>query len=560
VIRQEPQRQIVGLMAYRVVVITTLLISTFIIELIFHPAVPLRPFYQLGGVTYLLSLAYAQLYRRLRENPVFVPVQLAGDLLVVTGLVYVTGGPASPFSFLYLILIITASILLFRRGGVLIASGAWLLYAVLVEATYFQILPLYPRGDFEGADLSERRILYLLFAHLFSFLTVAYLTSHVSEMLRKAGEKLVAKENDLAELRAFNEDIIDSVNSGLITTGLDGRITFSNRAASQISGYPAGELSGRHVADLLGTGIAFLSEVRTALEQANRFRFEKEFTARDGASLFLGFTASILRNKEGVPLGFIFIFQDLTEIRVLEEEVNLKKRMAALGEMAAGMAHELRNPLASISGSVQVLKRDLPAGSESGQLMEIILKESRRLDQTIRDFLLFAKPGRFTPERVDLSELLSDSLKLLRNSDEFKPTHALKTVFHPESIPVVVDANRMRQVFWNLAKNALKAMPSGGTLTVKALGEMDGQVLVSFSDEGVGMGETEVARNFQPFHGSFQSGTGLGLAIVYRIVQEHQGRIRIKSRHGAGTEVQILLPKTQMESRRVLQGETWTGF
>jgi two-component system, NtrC family, sensor histidine kinase PilS len=558
--RQEPQRQIVGLMAYRVVVITTLLLSTFIIELIFQPAVPLRPFYQLGGLTYLLSLAYALAHRRMKDNPVFVPLQLAGDVLVVTGLVYVTGGPVSPFSFLYLILIITASILLFRRGGILIALGAWLLYAILVEATYFQILPLYPHGDFQGADLSERRILYLLFAHLFSFLTVAYLTSHVSEMLRNAGEKLAAQENDLAELRIFNEDIIDSMNSGLITTGLDGRITFSNRAASQITGYPEPDLSRRHVSELLGTGEAFLPEVRSALEQANRFRFEKEFTARGGAGLFLGFTASILRNKEGVPVGFIFIFQDLTEIRVLEEEVALKKRMAALGEMAAGMAHELRNPLASISGSVQVLRRDLPAGSEQSELMGIILQESRRLDQTIRDFLLFAKPGRFTPEEVDLSEILSDSLKLLRNSEEFRPNHSLKTSFHPESIPVVVDANRMRQVFWNLAKNALKAMPGGGTLTVKALGEMDGQVLVSFSDEGIGMGETEVAKNFQPFHGSFQSGTGLGLAIVYRIVQEHRGRIRIKSRRGAGTEVQILLPKTQADSRRVLQGESWIGY
>jgi len=560
VARQEPQRQIVGLMTYRVVVITTLLISTFIIELIFHPAVPLRPFYLLGGVTYLLSLLYALVHQRMKESPFFVPLQLAGDLLVVTGLVYVTGGPESPFSFLYLILIITASILLFRRGGMLIASGAWVLYAVLVEATCFRILPLYPRGDFEGADLSERRILYLLFSHLFSFLTVAYLTSHVSEMLRKAGEKLVARENDLEELRAFNEDIIGSMNSGLITTDLTGRITFTNRAACEITGHPAGELAGRPVAEVLGASDSFLNEVHTALERANRFRFEKEFSGRGGACLFLGFTASILRNKEGMPLGFIFIFQDLTEIRVLEEEVGLKKRMAALGEMAAGMAHELRNPLASISGSVQVLKRDLPAGSEQIELMEIILKESRRLDQTIRDFLLFAKPGRFTPECVDLPGILSDSLKLLRNSEEFRPTHQLKTVFHPENIPVVVDSSRMRQVFWNLAKNALKAMPEGGTLTVKALGEVDGQVLVSFSDEGIGMGDTEVARNFQPFHGSFRDGTGLGLAIVYRIIQEHQGRIRVKSRHGAGTEVQILLPKTQAESRRVLQGETWTGY
>ena len=255
-----------------------------------------------------------------------------------------------------------------------------------------------------------------------------------------------------------------------------------------------------------------------------------------------------------MPLGFIYIFQDLTEIRVLEEEVGLKKRMAALGEMAAGMAHELRNPLASISGSVQVLRRDLPGGSEQAELMDIILKESRRLDQTIRDFLLFAKPGPFTPEIVDLTEILTGSLKLLKNSEEFRPTHQLRTQFHPEQIPVAVDPNRMRQVFWNLAKNALKAMPEGGTLTVKALGEMDGQVLVSFADEGFGMAEAEVGRNFQPFHGSFRNGTGLGLAIVYRIVQEHQGRIRVKSRRGTGTEVQILLPKALAAARPAVEG------
>jgi two-component system sensor histidine kinase PilS (NtrC family) len=241
------------------------------------------------------------------------------------------------------------------------------------------------------------RVLYLLFSHLFSFLTVAYLTSHVSELLRKTGQSLVEKENDLEELRAFNEDIITSINSGLITTSLEGRITFTNRAASEITGYPATDLGGMDLEGLLGAGAGFLADVRRVLESANRYRFEREFTSRTGSALFLGFTASILRNKEGVPLGFIFIFQDLTDIRALEEEVGLKKRMAALGEMAAGMAHELRNPLASIYGSVQFLRRDLPEGSSQAELMEIILKESRRLDQTIRDFLLFAKPGPFTP-------------------------------------------------------------------------------------------------------------------------------------------------------------------
>ncbi|HEV8376307.1 MAG TPA: ATP-binding protein, partial [Candidatus Polarisedimenticolia bacterium] len=410
-----------------------------------------------------------------------------------------------------------------------------------------------------GTDLTEHRVLYLLFSHLFSFLTVAYLSSHVSELLRSTGESLEEKENDLAELRAFNEDILTSINSGLITTSLEGRITFTNRAASEITHYPADQIIGMDLEGLLGAGEGFLADVRRALDRANRYRFEREFTSREGGTLFLGFTASILRNKEGVPLGFIFIFQDLTDIRVLEEEVGLKKRMAALGEMAAGMAHELRNPLASISGSVQFLSRDLPEGSSQAELMEIILKESRRLDHTIRDFLLFAKPGPFTPEQVDLAALLADSLKLLRNSDEFGEAHRVKTQFHPEHIPVVVDANRMRQVFWNLSKNALKAMPEGGSLTVKALGEMDGQVLVSFADEGMGMPDSEVDRNFQPFHGSFRQGTGLGLAIVYRIVQEHKGRIRVKSRRGAGTEFQILLPKAQSEPRQASQGETWTA-
>src|SRR4030095_4702052 len=222
-----------------------------------------------------------------------------------TGLVYATGGPESPLSFLYLVVIITASILLFRRGGFFMAIGAWLLYALLLESIYFQVLPVFPRGGLTGTDLTVHRVLYLLFSHLFSFLTVAYLTSHVSELLRKTGQSLVEKEKDFEELRAFNEDIITSINSGLITTSLEGRITFTNRAASEITGYPASDLRGMDLEGLRGAGEGFRADVRRVLESANRYRFEREFASRTGSSLFLGFTASILRNKEGVPLGFI---------------------------------------------------------------------------------------------------------------------------------------------------------------------------------------------------------------------------------------------------------------
>jgi two-component system sensor histidine kinase PilS (NtrC family) len=242
----------------------------------------------------------------------------------------------------------------------------------------------------------------------------------------------------------------------------------------------------------------------------------------------------------------IFIFQDLTEIRVLEEEVALKKRMAALGEMAAGVAHELRNPLASLSGSVQVLQRDLQPRGEAGALMEIVVKETKRLDGIIRDFLLFAKPGRFHALQVDIVPILAETLSLLEHSDERRPDHRIVTDLGSGPVPAYVDANRMKQVFWNLAKNALKAMPQGGTLAARARRGPDG-AQVTFADSGVGMNEEEVAKSFQPFHSTFVGGSGLGLSIVYRIVHEHGGRIQVQSRKGTGTIVTLALPASAPE-------------
>jgi two-component system sensor histidine kinase PilS (NtrC family) len=366
------------------------------------------------------------------------------------------------------------------------------------------------------------------------------------------------RRDDLAQLRDYNDNVIDSMNSGLLTTDPEGRIIFANRGAVEITGLPAVELARKSIAEVLAQERPFLWRIRSALEKEARCRFEIDHTDSRGRQLFLGFTVSVLKDRHGAPLGLIFIFQDLTEIRALEEEVALKKRMAALGEMAAGVAHELRNPLASISGSVQVLKRDLKPQGEAADLMDIVIKESKRLDQIIRDFLLFAKPGRFQPEAADLGDLLRETLGLLENSEERRPHHTVATELRPASIPVVVDVNRMKQVFWNLAKNALKAMPDGGTLTVKAAAGADGQVVVTFADTGIGMSEKDIGANFQPFHGSFASGTGLGLAIVYRIIEEHGGRIKIRSRRGAGTEVALHLRGRAAPEPRV-EEKLWTA-
>jgi len=262
-----------------------------------------------------------------------------------------------------------------------------------------------------------------------------------------------------------------------------------------------------------------------------------------GAPITLGLASSILKDQRGAPTGFIFAFQDLTDIKALEEEVRVKDRMAVLGSVAAGMAHEIRNPLASMSGSVQFLRKSLRPVGQDAEMFDIVVREGKRLDRIIQDFLLFARPGRFKPETADLVPILRESLMLLRNSDEFQPAHHVEVDLPEEGVAARVDVNLIRQVFWNLAKNALKAMPSGGRLRVSASRAGNGAAAVSFADEGVGMTKEEIEAAFQPFRGSFRGGAGLGLAIVFRIVQEHQGRIRVRSRPGEGACFTIELPE-----------------
>ncbi len=535
----ETERQLRWLMILRVVTVTALLISAFGIELLLRPGETLRPLFLLTAVAYGMVLLYAALDRWLAGRPSFVHLQLFGDALSLTAFVQITGGLDSPMSFLYVLPVAVASLMLYRRGGLLFAGICWILYAALVVFR----APWFPFAAAAPVAAEPGRAGYFLVAHLVAFVAVALLASYLAERLRSQGDELAERRGAVARLQALNENIIESINSGLVTTDLEGRVNFMNRGAAEITGFEAAAVLGRPVDDWIGTGPGFLGAIRTRLIEKRRHRFERWFETPAGRHLFLGFAASNLHDRAGNPLGYIFIFQDLTEIQALEQEVRLKERMAALGEMAAGMAHELRNPLAAISGAVQYLKGSLEPEGETLDLMDIILRESQRLDRTIGDFLTFAKPGTFAPERCDLVRILEDQLKLLRRSREFRPGHRIETRWNGSEVRCDADPDRMKQIFWNLATNALKAMPSGGTLTLDLLAkEEERQVEIVFQDEGVGMDEKEVDSYFQPFHGRFEEGTGLGAAIVYRLVQEHGGRITLDSRPGGGTTVRIRIP------------------
>ena len=542
--RTELGRQLRWLMTLRVVIVTTLLICAFAIELLLQPADTLRPLFMLAATAYGVVLLYAALDRWLHGTKLFAFVQLVGDAAMITLFVGITGGLESPLSFLYLLPISAGSLLLYRPGGLALAGIAWGLYTALVCGAG-RFIPLV-RGGAVSFEHDPGRVSYFVVAHLVAMFAFALLSAYLSERLRVQGHELAERSGAVARLKALNENIIESMSSGLITTNLAGQVNFVNRGGMEILGRAAAEMEGHSIEELFQLELGALQELRRQLLGQRRYRFERYHQTGDGRRIFLGIAVSNLHDKLGRPLGYLFVFQDLTEIHALELEMRLKERMVALGQMAAGMAHELRNPLAAMSGAVQYLKGTLHAGGETLELMDIILRESHRLDQAIRDFLTFARPGEFAPEQADLVKLLEDSVKLLRKSQEFHAGHRIVTRFAAPRVLGEVDPNRLRQVFWNLATNALKAMPQGGELTL-SLELLDGgrAVEIGFRDEGCGMDEAQRERYFQPFASSFSEGTGLGAAIVYRLVAEHGGRILLDSEPGRGTSVRILLPRSQ---------------
>ena len=527
------------LMAIRVIVVTTLLLVTLIIQYTVTEILPINYLYVVAGLTYVLTLIYVAIGRVIRSREMNLLIQIFGDLLVETLLVYFTGGLDSPFSFLYLVSIITASMLLYRRGGLLAASGAVILYGGLADLMYYNVLALPEQTWFIPTEWTSSRLYFNMATNFAGFYATALLTSLVSEKLQRTFQELDVNRQSLAELRALNQNVIESIPSGLITISTYGSASFINPAGCQILQMQPHDVLGRHITELAFFTVEEWSEVRDALTRGVLVRREKEIDVPAGRRT-IGFALTPLQTLDGKASGFTLIFQDLTEMKKLEGEVRLKDRMAAVGELSAGIAHEIRNPLAAIAGSVQVLKNSKALTPQEERLMSIVLKESERLNKTIADFLRFVRPQEKRSIEFDVAASLNETLDLLANSPELQK-HELRREIDPPSFHLVGDADQIRQVFWNLVRNAVQAMPEGGMLTVRTELEHDAYRIV-FADSGRGMSRAELQHLFQPFRTTFPSGTGLGMAICYRIVQEHGGTIEVQSWKGGGTAVTVVLP------------------
>jgi two-component system sensor histidine kinase PilS (NtrC family) len=530
-------------MVLRVVVVTALLGSAVVAEVLAQPREPGEPLYRLIALTYLLTLLYAlawpftAAYRR-----ALAYVQVLGDLLIVTGIVHSTGGIESSFSFLYLISIISASIILYGRGGLLAASVASVLYAALVTGLYVGAIPPSPELRRPAAFLPAQVVAYTIFLNIFAFYTVAFLTSYLSEGLRLAGRKLEEASDSLADLEVFNQNIIDSITSGLMTTDPEGRVNFFNEAAANILAVDPKQAIGQPVRMLLDEKEDFLDQLQSKLAGRRFLRMEGAYLNRRGEEIYLGMSVSHLLFEGEKRSGLLFVFQDLTEIKRLEREVRLKENLATMGEMAAGMAHEIRNPLASISGSVQVLAEAEGLSEEEKRLMDIIVRESERLSGTLTEFLAYARPPRFEPDQIDLRQVVEETATLLGHSSEVLPEHEIALRLPETPVMLFADPNQMKQITWNLARNALQAMPEGGRLEMALTRNGAGGVVMTFRDQGIGISGGEVHKVFEPFSGSFKRGSGLGLAIVYRIVKDYNGTIQVDSVAQKGTVISVHFP------------------
>lgn len=465
--------------------------------------------------TYFVSLGFAVL---LRDRRWLVPIafgEVAVDVGIAAVVVSLTGYGDSIFVFLFLLAIVNGGILLYRTGAIWGAALAFVAY-----------VPLFGAGP---AYTGSRDQLVELFLHAGAFAATAVLSSYLADQLRRTGERLEESEGDLATITALHESIVQSLGSGLLTVDPDGLVTFLNRAGEEITGIPLDGVRGRPAV------LHFPSFERSS------GRTELEFVNARGERLRLGYTRFLLTARDGREIGTAVIFQDLTAVRAMEIEVQRSQRLADIGRVAAGLAHELRNPLASMAGSIELLRSATGLRQCDARLMDIVVREAARLEELVAAFLAFSRPAPPRRAEVDLAPVVGEALDVFRHDPAAAGVRVERGL-----TPTMAwcDPDQLRQVLWNLLRNAADAVSGPdrtGTVRVRCQADGD-RALLAVEDDGRGIEPSDLKHIFTPFFTTRDRGTGLGLPTVQRIVDAHGGTVSVDSVPGRGTTFTVRLP------------------
>jgi two-component system sensor histidine kinase PilS (NtrC family) len=541
-------RRLVALMAARL----ALALLSLLIALAVDTSVDLgiedwRGLYGTVAMAFVATALYGVALPRVRRRRRFAAMNVVTDIGIVSALVHFSGNADTVFAFLYLLVAVYGA-LLFERGGALAVAGlASLAYgAVLVAGRWLGPVP-----D-SAAALPRAMLIGAWIMHSLATISAAALASVLSAELRRTGEALRQRTHDLDRLWKLHRHTVESLMSGLLTTDPEGRITSFNPEAERITGLRAHEALGREVEEVI-PGVCAEAIRRSGSLRGSRVRISYR-SSRGGS--WLGVAAYVLRDDEGRPSGHVVIFQDVSEVVEMERELRRSERLAAVGELSASMAHEIRNPLAAISGSIQMLQDEgVRRGEQSQRLMDIVLRETDRLNLLLTEFLEYARPGPLRREPLLLEEVVAEVLTIFEGSRSDAP--AVDVSIEP-GLRLCADPGLLRQLLWNLVLNAAQAMPQGGRIGIEGHafrapqegpggdrndGLEAGWIELGVHDGGPGIPAETLDRIFDPFFTTKPGGTGLGLATVHRIVEEHGGSIRVQSAAGKGTSFHVRLPR-----------------
>jgi two-component system sensor histidine kinase PilS (NtrC family) len=524
-----------------------------------------RGLYATVVLAFAVTIVYAALLPRVRRVRAFGAAQVVTDLGLATALVYFTGGAESIFAFLYVPITVCAALLLGRPGAYGASALAGLGYGAVT---------LLPRSPWLVAEAAPAPVpdavqLALIGVHAGALLLVALLASVLSHERDRAGHALDERTRALQRLQRLHERTVESLTSGLLTTDSEGRITSFNPEAERITGIPAARALGLPLGEVIPGAPEVLRDGLSGAGRGERARLRLRFQGRDGQELHLGIAGSVLRSAEGEPVGHVVIFQDVTKVVEMEAELRRQERLAAVGSLSAHLAHEIRNPLAALSGAIQILQSalgDAPGDEETRSLLGIAVREADRLNQLITDFLQFARP---TPGRVAPVPVAAVAAEVLEMFGAVRPESVSVALEVPERLHVLVAEGPFRQVLWNLFLNAVQAMPDGGSLRVAAA-EVPPQapaaggrkppdegarwVEIEVADSGTGIPEDVLDRIFDPFFTTKKDGTGLGLATVHRVVEASGGHLSVESAVGRGTTFRLRLPRAEPTAAQTLEG------